>query len=339
MNAADPDVLIVDNKVWVYPTSGAATIFYAYSSSDLVNWQAYPILDLYDIPWMPADRPVYAWAPGIIEKNGMYYLYYTVGNSPCYIGVAYSSSPSGPFIDKGEPLLTPVDEPYYVSCDAMVFTDPQSEKTYLYSGTWGTLRVFELNSDMLSLGDQIFVETPTNFTEGAFMHFRNGIYYLSYSDGYHKDDTYSVHYSTSSSPVGPWTYRGEILGSDGWYKGPGHHSFLYNAAMDEWYIFYHRRKEFDAGPYTTPRYLCIERIEYNDSGLIKPVVQTDIGVGPVWLGNSLLGDFTGDNVVDYKDLRYFCQVWLSSDTKADIQPIGGNNIVDILDFTVFTNQW
>lgn len=116
------------------------------------------------------------------------------------------------------------------------------------------------------------------------MHYRNGIYYMSYSHGNCTKDTYSVHYCTSNSPVGPWTYRGAILSTEGWFKGPGHHSFLYNSAMDDWYIFYHRWNEyFGPGPYSGARSMCIERLKYSEDGLLKHVFQTDTGVGQVEL--------------------------------------------------------
>ena len=172
------------------------------------------------------------------------------------------------------------------------------------------------------------------------MHYRDGIYYMSYSHGRYDNDTYSVHYCTSSSPVGPWTYQGEILATDGWYKGPGHHSFVYNAAMDEWYIVYHRwNYYYDSGPYSGSRSTAIEKIEYDQNGLIKLIFQTDTGVGPVWLGTSLLGDFIIDGKVDLLDLGYFADKWMTSDTKADIEPIGGNNIIDLSDFSIFSKQW
>ena len=45
------------------------------------------------------------------------------------------------------------------------------------------LRVFELNPDLVSFAREVPVETPPQFTEGVFMHVRDGRYYLSYSHG------------------------------------------------------------------------------------------------------------------------------------------------------------
>ena len=172
------------------------------------------------------------------------------------------------------------------------------------------------------------------------MHVRNGIYYLSYSHGSWNNDSYSVHYCTASGPVGPWTYRGVLMSSDGVHKGPGHHSFLYNGAMDEWYIFYHRwNSRTGSGPYSGSRSVAIERMHYESDGRIRPFVLTNTGVSPVWLGRRFFADFDGDGAVDLSDLLYLTDAWLTPNAAADITPIGGDGRVDLDDFRVFAEQW
>jgi len=341
MNGADPDILLVDDTVWMYTTSGPRTQFFACSSNNLANWQTHgPILDFADIPWIPEDK--HAWAPGVTQKNGMYYIYYSVGPKPSHIGVAYSSSPDGPFVDSGGPLLSDNNSLFFEAIDAMVFTDPHSGTSYLYAGgsAGSELRVFELNNDMISFAREITVSNPSQLTEGAFMHYHNGVYYLSYSHGSWDRDSYSVHYSTANSPVGPWVYRGALMVSDDRHKGPGHHSFLYNAAIDEWYIFYHRwNNRTGSGPYTGSRSIAIEKMQYAPDGSIQPFVLTDTGVGPVWLGNTLRADFNENGTVALEDLFYFSAVWLTADEKGDIAPVGGDGIVDLFDFAGFALQW
>ncbi len=159
----------------------------------------------------------------------------------------------------------------------MAFTDPNSGKTYLYAGgsAGAKLRVFELNPDLVSLGREIPVETPPQFTEGVFMHYRQGRYYLSYSHGGWQDASYSVHYATAATPVGPWTYDGVILASQGTRKGPGHHSFIQSPLNGEWLIVYHRwENQIGDGPYHGSRQICIDRVEYDQNGLIRPIVMT-----------------------------------------------------------------
>ncbi len=293
MHAADPHIMRVGDTYWLYPTSGPLRQFFAYSSTDLVHWQTHgPILDFYQIIWPGESNPSllsskYAWAPGVIEKNGTYYFYYSAGPKPSYIGVATSDSPAGPFEDSGAPLLADNNDPGFEAIDPMVFTDPVSGKSYFYAGgsSGSKLRVFELNADMISFAREVTPgNNPVNYTEGPFMHYHEGLYHLTYSHGYWNNDTYSVHYSTSSTPYGPWTYRGVLIQSSDVHKGPGHHSFVYNPFMDEWYICYHRYNNAEgSGPYALARSIAFEYMTYDANGLIKPFTPTDSGVGPLVL--------------------------------------------------------
>ncbi len=308
-NSADPHVMIERGTVYVYPTGGRR--LYVYTSGDFLNWQRHgPIIDYNTIDWIPQGKG--AWAPCIAEKDGKYYLYYSAGPAPSSIGVAEGDSPLGPFKDRGSALLE--DAPGFEAIDPMVFRDPQSGIYYFYAGgsAGSTLRVFELEDDMMHFKREINVDTPPQFTEGVFMHYYNGTYYLSYSHGRYNRDNYSVHYATSTSPTGPWSYKGEILKSDNEYKGPGHHSFVEIPADGKWYIFYHRweRRQGDSGPYSSAdaggsRKTAIEQIEYDSRGLIKVIEMTSEGVGAV---NLLPGSVSIDNLLVHagsdKRLRY-----------------------------------
>ena len=280
--AADPHAAAFDGRFYIYPTSGRGR-FFAYVSDDLRTWKnTGTILDLRDVEWTGTMRN--AWAPGIFKSGGKYYFYYSVGNEPIsYIGVAVGDSPSGPFKDSGKPLLddTTQDGNSFEAIDPMVFRDPKTGKVYLYAGgsRGATMRVFEMNDDLVSLGEEVDIEQPPNFTEGAFMHERDGIYYLSWSFGRWFDDSYTVHYATADSPIGPWNHRGVILEKNDEDKGPGHHSFMQDPVSGQWYIVYHRwENRRGEGPYRGPRSTAIETIEYDSNGLIRPIQPTNDGV-------------------------------------------------------------
>ncbi len=281
-HAADPHAAVFDGRVYVYPTNGGDH-FQAWSSADLRDWQAHgSILHFKDVSWLePGTRN--AWAPAVHEHAGRFYFYFSVGGHPSRIGVAVGDQPTGPFVDSGKPLITdttgyPVQQ--FEAIDPMVFRDPATGATYLYAGgsRGATLRVWELNDDMASLKREVEVEQPRAFTEGAFMHERTGVYYLSYSHGSWNSAGYSVHYSTADAPTGPWTYRGCILQSaadDPIAKGPGHHSFFVDPRTGQTWIAYHRWEGRDGGgPYKGHRSTALERIEYDDEGLIVPVVMS-----------------------------------------------------------------
>jgi beta-xylosidase len=283
MPGADPQALVVDKTVWIYPTwsDGDRHSFYAFASTDLKNWQRYgPVLDFKDVRWIDDDgqKQHFAWAPGVTERNGEYYFYYAVGpqgETASRIGVANGRFPKGPFQDSGKPLLTGGNG--FEAIDPMVFTDPKSGSSYLYAGgsAGSKLRIFELNPDMVSFRREIPVETPTNFTEGVYMHYRGGKYYLSYSHGSWQRSSYSVHYAMGDTPIGPWTYRGALLTSDETHKGPGHHAFFQSPVTGEWLIAYHRwENQSGDGPYRGSRQVCIDRVKYDSQGLILPIVMT-----------------------------------------------------------------
>ncbi len=288
--AADPHAEVIDGAVWMYPTrTRDGRNFLAYRSTDLKNWEEHgPILDFKDIPWIREDgRGNHGpWAPCIAVRGDRYYFYFSVGpqsaRHPSRIGVAVADSPEGPFRDSGKALLTGGNG--FEAIDPMVFRDPESGIDYFYAGgsDGAALRVFELNEDMISFRREVAVETPRRFTEAPFLHHHEGKYHLTYSHGSYRDASYSVHYATSESPVGPWKYRGAILESDARHKGPGHHSIIRYPGDGGWFIVYHRwnAREGD-GPYSGRREIAIDRIEYDGEGFLLPVTMTDEGIAPV----------------------------------------------------------
>jgi len=287
---ADPHVIRIGGTYWLYPTEANSKepVFAAYSSADMKVWKRQAvILRLADVSWIHEGEygdgtvNLRGWAPAMIEREGRCWLYYSVGpqspSHPSRIGVATGDSPAGPFRDSGRPLLTGGNR--FEAIDPMVFMDPATGACYLYAGgsAGSTLRVFELEDDLLSFKREIQTVTPPHFTEGPFVHLRNGIYYLSYSRGRWNHADYSVHYATSASPTGPWTYRGKTLSSDLERQGPGHHSFV--AGPDEgWSIVYHRWETHEtSGPYRGTRKIAVARIYYDPEGLIKPVIMSSEG--------------------------------------------------------------
>ncbi len=280
---ADPHALLVKETLWIYPThyAGPITRFYAWSSTDMRHWEQHgPVLDFGDVSWIKDDGADnhQAWAPAVVERDGVFYFYYSVGpqdKTPSRIGVAVGDNPAGPFVDSGEPLLTGGNG--FEAIDPMVFIDPDSDAAYLYAGgsAGATLRVFELNPDMTSFAREMSVETPPHFTEGAFMHKRNGVYYLSYSSGAWWNATYTAHYATADSPVGPWEYGGVFLKSDTNHKGPGHHSIIRHPGKDAWFVVYHRwNHQRGLGPFNATRQVAIDRLVYDSDGSIQPITMT-----------------------------------------------------------------
>ncbi|PUU71177.1 T9SS C-terminal target domain-containing protein [Flavobacterium sp. WLB] len=268
---ADPEIHYFNNKYYIYTTAIYGTQFHAYSSTDLTNWHDEGLIfDLFpDSPWAQYN----GWAPAVVFRNNKYYFYYTAETK---IGLAVGNTPIGPFTDIGAPLIA--TDPYTDDIiDANVFVDDDGQ-AYIYYGGSGKSRmvVRKLNADMVSLATGPTDITPQNYTEGPYMVKRKGIYYMMYSNGSWFNDTYNVQYSTSNTPMGPWTYRGKVLSSNVEDKGPGHHGVIKIGNCDEYYMVYHRYENGTSGD----RKIAIDRMYFNSNDLIEPVNMTNYGVAP-----------------------------------------------------------
>ena len=278
---ADPSALYADGQLWIEPT-GHGDKLESWSSTDRKTFRKRgDLIRLADIGWAADDhaRRHYLWAPDLRLANGRYYLYYSIGPqnpTPSRLGVAVCDTPAGPCKDSGKPLFTGGGG--FEAIDPMVFVDPASHRALLYAGgsAGAKLRVFELAPDMVTIAREIPVDQPPLFTEGAFMHERDGIYYLSYSSGHWNMADYSVHYAMATSPTGPWKYRGPILIGDRKFKGPGHHCFVRDPATGQWLIVYHRWEgKAGPGPYTDDRRVAIQPVAYDATGQIEPIRMTE----------------------------------------------------------------
>ena len=286
---ADPEPRIFEGRYWVYPTYSAAyddqTFFDAFYSDDLVYWtKVERILEMKDISW--ARRAM--WAPSPIERNGRYYYYFAANDIQSNeelggIGVAVADRPEGPFRDAlGKPLI---DQFYHGAqpIDPHVFIDDDGQ-AYLYYGGWKHCNVVKLNEDMVSIAPfsdgEVYKEiTPENFVEGPCMIKREGKYYFMWAEGGWGGPDYSVGYAVSDSPLGPFVREAKILQQDPEVAtGAGHHGVIQIPGEDEWYIVYHRRPLSETA--ANHREVCIDRMEFDSEGRIRPVKLTFEGVPP-----------------------------------------------------------
>jgi beta-xylosidase len=284
---ADPEVIIFNDKYWIYPTYSAPyekqTFLDAFSSADLVNWEIHKrIIDTAEIKWAKYAM----WAPAVIEKDNKYFLFFGANdvqsdNEQGGIGIAVSDEPGGPFSDYlGKPLINrfhngaqPIDQFVFRNTDG---------KHYLIYGGWRHCNIALLKDDFTGfslLSDStLFKEiTPEGYVEGPFMFIRNGKYYFMWSEGGWGGPDYRVAYAVSDNLTGPFKRKGVILQQDpDIATGAGHHSVMNIPGTDNWYIVYHRRPldQTDANS----RVVCIDRMEFEADGSIKPVIITNTGV-------------------------------------------------------------
>lgn len=260
-----------------------------WSSPDLVTWtrSASPILTLNgasgNVPWASGN----AWAPTIIERGGKYYFYFS-GHNPTLnrktIGVAVATSPLGPFTAQSKPLITN-SEPITTgqAIDPAAFLDPTTGKYYLFWGNTGSGQPLsaQLADDMLSIVPSTLREHSgaKDFREGVFLNYRKGLFHMTYSIDDTRSEDYRVGYATSSTVNGPWTYRGVVLSKDAskGILGTGHNSIVQVPGTDEWFMAYHR---FGIpGGNGTRRETAVDKVNFDDAGLMKRVVPTLEGVG------------------------------------------------------------
>lgn len=284
---ADPEGAIFNKRYWIYPTYSAPynqqVFLDAFSSKDLVNWTKHErIVDTSAIKW--AKRAM--WAPAIVYKSRKYFLFFAANDiqneqQPGGIGVAIADKPEGPFKDYlGKPLLDKIVNKAQ-PIDQFVFQDKDGQYYMLYGG-WGRCNITKLKEDFTGFvpfedGNTFREITPKGYVEGPIMFIRNNKYYFMWSEGGWTGPDYRVAYAIGDSPFGPFERIGTVLQQDATVAtGAGHHSVLQYPGGNDWYIVYHRRPlgETDGNHRVT----CIDKMEFDEKGLIKPVKITVEGV-------------------------------------------------------------
>jgi beta-xylosidase len=285
---ADPEAIIYGDTYWIYPTYSdkfhRQVFMDCFSSPDLVNWTKHErIIDTAEVAW--ADSAM--WAPGVIENKGKYFLFFAANDvhegEVGGIGVAVADQPQGPFKDLlGKPLIQDIVNGAQ-PIDQFIFKDKDGS-FLMYYGGWGKCNVVKLKEDFTGLlpfedGKYFREVTPESYVEGPFMFIRDGKYYFMWSEGGWTGPDYKVAYAISDNPFGPFERIGVVLEQDPEVAtGAGHHSVLHVPKTDQYYIVYHRRPlgETDGNHRVT----CIDKMEFDDNGLIIPVKITFDGVPP-----------------------------------------------------------
>lgn len=283
---ADPEGIVYDDQYWIFPTYSDLyenqVFFDCFSSPDLVNWTKHEsILDTTEVKWAKEAM----WAPGVIEKEGKYYFFFAANDvhegEIGGIGVAVSDTPEGPYKDLlGKPLINEIVHGAQ-PIDQFVFKENDSTY-YMFYGGWRHCNVVLLENDFTGIrpfhdGELYKEVTPRDYVEGPFMFKKEGKYYFMWSEGGWGSPDYKVAYAIADHPLGPFERIGTILEQDPEIAtGAGHHSIIHNPRSDDWYIIYHRRPE--PNEHRDHRVTCIDKMEFDENGYIKPIVMTFEGV-------------------------------------------------------------
>lgn len=259
-NFPDPTVIRANGRYYAYATQSGSRHFQVSHSRDLVNWSRPHEALPRKAGW--ATNDVF-WAPHVIERKGIFYLYYSAApkksdiEGAICLAVATSERPQGPFKDVGKPLYcgdTGSD------IDAAVFRDPASGKWYAYWGSGGDIAVARMARNLVSLRKGAFPKTIVrgwsakvrrpyeHGIEGPWLVHRKGWYYVFYSGN--KCCEYPPHYAPmvarSRRPMGKFKRyrtvkdrpRHVLLHSNRRWAGPGHNSVIADALGHQWFVYH-----------------------------------------------------------------------------------------------------
>lgn len=246
-----------------------------FTSKDLINWTY--VGDAFERD-ANTDRPLPSWAepsagvwaPEIDYFNGKYYLYYGItdvkpeisGEPDCNgdnaIGVATSDSPTGPWVDSGQPLIAPRRGGpgcnFFWTYDPEVIQTPQGNKYIYYGSYYGGIFAQKLSADGLSTVGSPAQVTIANRYEGAEVVFKDGYYYLFVSATNCCNGpltAYSVFVGRSQSPTGPFVDQQGVsllagrvggtpvlsLNGNRWVGGG--HNTVFQDFSGQWWTIYH----------------------------------------------------------------------------------------------------
>lgn len=253
----DPNAPRYPGVDWLHPTPFILNLFQQQGN----DWE------VPDDEEPDGEKKSLLYAPDCIYKDGKYYLYFCLSDDS--EGVAVSEHPEGPFTN---PVQLPCG-----GIDPAIFIDDDGQ-AYYYWGQFSS-RGVKMNDDMMSFDtegivDRLVTEEEHFFHEGSSMRKIGDTYYYIYTDMERGKPT-ALGYSTSKSPLGPFTYQGIIIDNDGCDPASWNNHGSIENVNGQWYVFYHRSSR-RCQQY---RRLCIEPITINPDGSINEVKMTSQGAG------------------------------------------------------------
>lgn len=251
-NIGDPFVLRSGEAYYLYATSFDPAGFHVWKSTDLKAWRDLGVcLDMRN-SWAEGSF----WAPEVVFYHGKFVMHFTARRKSDHslrIGVAFSESPAGPFI---QPRNGPMFDFGYAAIDGHVFFDDDGERYFYYSrdccenvvGGSHTSHIYAVKLNAALDGTEgeakflIGAEKPFEtdgdgswlWNEGPAVLKRDGKYFLFYSANYYASKKYCICVATSEYPdrnfvkdesTNPVLEAKDDMG----ISGPGHNSFFYDS--------------------------------------------------------------------------------------------------------------
>lgn len=248
-----------------------STLYHVFSTDDFIKWTDHGVSfrsagEGGEVGWSQSNL----YAPDAIYRDGKYWLYFCLSDGS--EGVAESDAPAGPF--KRATRIEGME-----GIDPGVFIDDDGQ-AYIYWGQFDAVRAARLNPDMRTIDMSSVVQPLSvaehNFHEGSSVRKHNGIYYYVYADtGRHGERPTCLGYATSTSPLGPFTYRGVIIDNFSCDPAVWNNHGSIAEFNRQWYVFYHRSSRSTI----FNRRVCAESISFNADGTIPEVEMTSQGPG------------------------------------------------------------
>lgn len=309
----DPAVLVDGDTVYLYTGHDVATSeayniseWICYSTKDLVDWKYEGVTmkaDKKSITWSQTGQD--AWAGQVAKYKDKYYFYYCTWDSTAAgkqsIGVAVSDSPTGPFVDKGEPLVKgTVTEPQtsnWNDIDPTVWIETDDagiEHRYLAWGN-GKYYVCELEEDMVTVKDlngdgkitcgtsaasaDILDKTTglNTFTEAPWLYRRQdengkyyGKYYLFYAYGWREQMAYAT---TDDLLNGSWQFGSVIMPLTA--TSNTNHMAVFDFKGKTYFVYHNGSLPGGSG---FRRNACITELRFDADGNVLPMDETAAGI-------------------------------------------------------------
>lgn len=297
------DHLLYSNGQVTKETYSTINCLRCISSDDLVNWTDHGLINAAGQNGI-AKWAGNSWAPTACHKKidgkEKFFLYFA--NNANGIGVLTSDSPTGPWSDpNGHAMIDRktancTDVPW-VFDPAVLVDDDGTGYLYFGGGTDGkpsdhpkSARCVQLSDSMTSIvGTPQAIDAPYMF-EDSGIHKYNGKYYYSYCTNWNTGgnqyglSTAAIDYMVSDSPLGPFTYKGEVFKNIGNFfgtTGNNHHTIMeFNG---QWYLFYHAQYLQDVMNLKDMGYRSthIDKITMNSDGTMQQVKGTKTGVSQI----------------------------------------------------------
>lgn len=328
MYAGDPAALVDGDTVYIYAGHDTSTAdnyvmpeWVCYSSKNMTDWKYEgSVMKATDVSWRNDNNS--AWASQAIKYGDKYYLYFCTWDKTSSgkqsIGVAVSDSPTGPFVDKGTPLvkgtLTEPETSGWNDIDPTVWVETVDgvEHRYLAWGN-GIFYVCELNEDMVSVKDmngdgqikmnddikqQEFNNLPEGlgFTEAPWIYRRKdadgnytGKYYMFGAFGWREQ----MGYVTSDSMYGPWEWGGVLMPPTA--TSNTNHPSVIDFNNKTYFIYHNGSLPWGSG---FRRSVCLAQMYWENDGTIRTI--DELSTGPnyseaVRIALSTDGGFYDDN--------------------------------------------